>query len=901
MVTPMFASQNIALLRDVYVWSSQETNFASLDDEKYKLSKKLAEFLALLGNFLCNDPSLCPQGELPAFLDLLFAVFANPSLTVSIPALHCFSRFLKTTNLKLRDTDAMIRLMAGLLETSCARLIRYEAFSEDSNDPTYRLLVEDIDTFPERHAFLGNYRRFCRDIIESVARWQPEQATEHILGQASTRLHNLYRDQPAFQPNTFSRHSPTVLVVDVQVSVVGSALGGYLLWTSESTTEHEQDPRQTALEDSFERWCNQLLQIKFEDPEIAKKVVGLLAHFASKVLDSRPQFALSFLDYLLSLRLPDEPAHVQYSATVKELEKECRGTMQKLASRFADQFIDYYDALERKAQEIMASSPYDERQRASFAAFLYTIVHRTTKLDPATQAARLKQIHDQLKDAWEDKQLTESLASPQAFFALLGLDTLLEFLVQHGFHQIQDWSTQPLSAEGQAMQANVLDRAKRLPLEQTKALLRASMDGTSSQTQNTSVALWSEVITPMLPRLLKILSHAHVFENTDVWPGLSQEMLDTVRKLQTDRFWQAGISTESREQFFARVHESRSTYDGFASSVRGTVRQIRETCYDILCGLSRMRDRFYAIPDFATPLSEALFDNTHALSPHHMSMLLNAASHILLACPCELQSQFLPPLITRLFGELDMKINNDWNAHNQQVAARAANEDLTEEMRRESVLRQLTSTATTLVSKLFGSRPAQPTSLAAFLLSTPQALEPVLLFCKTLMQVRDSRSVAGTVRLLSSLIPRLSNEPAVLHFFADQILQASIASLHQPSLVDCHRDLASLIATLIRLDASTARTILLRLPGMDDEARIHHRLTQIVGAKEHEQRHMRSLVLDLLAPVRGVSIHELGKVEKPKPYQSKTMEQYMAVDGPARLERGGSQELEGVAAMFGND
>jgi hypothetical protein len=37
---------------------------------------------------------------------------------------------------------------------------RYTSWTE-SEDPTVQFLVEDIDTVPERHAFVGNYRRYC--------------------------------------------------------------------------------------------------------------------------------------------------------------------------------------------------------------------------------------------------------------------------------------------------------------------------------------------------------------------------------------------------------------------------------------------------------------------------------------------------------------------------------------------------------------------------------------------------------------------------------------------------------------------------------------------------------------------------------------------------------------------
>lgn len=78
-------------------------------------------------------------------------------------------------------------------------MIRYESFPEDSEDVTILFLNEDIDTIPERHAFLGNYRRFCAEVIDTLVRKTPVEALEHILGQATNMFQTLYNDQPPFQ------------------------------------------------------------------------------------------------------------------------------------------------------------------------------------------------------------------------------------------------------------------------------------------------------------------------------------------------------------------------------------------------------------------------------------------------------------------------------------------------------------------------------------------------------------------------------------------------------------------------------------------------------------------------------------------------------------------------------
>lgn len=92
----------------------------------------------------------------------------------------------------------MTPLIAPLLELCSSRLIRYESLPEDSDDPTLLFLLEDIDTIPERHAFLGNYRRYCSLAIELVVRQKQSEAIYHILGQVDNSMQHLYDDCPAF-------------------------------------------------------------------------------------------------------------------------------------------------------------------------------------------------------------------------------------------------------------------------------------------------------------------------------------------------------------------------------------------------------------------------------------------------------------------------------------------------------------------------------------------------------------------------------------------------------------------------------------------------------------------------------------------------------------------------------
>ena len=151
--------------------------------------------LCSLGNYLDRKFGAIPPGtNIQGFLQLMMLVAQSQSLVVSIPILLSWSRLL--SHRALGPAAAEMPFIVDLLELCCSRLVRYESFPEDVADPVYILLLEDTDTVPERHAFLGNYRRYCCSIIESIVHLKMSDTFSHILGRAERGLNTLYDGHP---------------------------------------------------------------------------------------------------------------------------------------------------------------------------------------------------------------------------------------------------------------------------------------------------------------------------------------------------------------------------------------------------------------------------------------------------------------------------------------------------------------------------------------------------------------------------------------------------------------------------------------------------------------------------------------------------------------------------------
>ena len=186
-VMPLFGTESVQSLQATYQWAKVDPN--DIDDAKYTLLQKTAKLLSRLGAWIEKNPALLPESsDLPRFFELLFEVARDLSLKVSEPVLRLWTHLLRIPT--LRDSAIIQQSIGPLMEMCSQRLVRYESLPEDTDDPIVTFINDDFDTIPEKHMFLGNYRRYCLDVVEAAVRKFPVDAVSHILGQAQA----LYRD-----------------------------------------------------------------------------------------------------------------------------------------------------------------------------------------------------------------------------------------------------------------------------------------------------------------------------------------------------------------------------------------------------------------------------------------------------------------------------------------------------------------------------------------------------------------------------------------------------------------------------------------------------------------------------------------------------------------------------------
>ncbi|KAG5288663.1 nuclear import and export protein Msn5 [Histoplasma capsulatum G186AR] len=929
LVNLVYQTQNIHVLQNLYNWSIVDVHDISVS--KYNISKKLSELISYIAGFLEEKNfDFHKDIDLATFFPFLMNILQHPSLTVSIPILHSWSRLLALS--KITGLDVIHRLIAPILETCTQRLVRYETLPEDIDDPTIIFLNEDIDTIPERHAFVGNYRRYCAQTIELIVYRCPHDAIPHILARADYVLNNLYNATAPFNPTTFKKHSLPLLQADTQFTVVEATLRGFSKWVEAHGNSPQQDEQQRlGLESSLESWALNLMQKNFQDPVVKERVIRLSVDFCYKALKNNQSFALKVLEHILTTSLPDLPEYPAYSEAVKELHNTATYEVRRLTIRYADYFSTFYDVLEQKIQEIVSMSSAEDKPQMELSSILLIIMQRAPQVDPTLRQSRLRLFIEPIIQSWSSGEFRQISASFGGFCQLLGLDQIWPYLQRVQAQKVEDWSMIPLDEEGRKIQAHMTSKFQQLPLRMTKTMLSVSTEKLQTTDPAYLIAcdLWRDSIPLILPTLLQLLSHAHAFHNSENCPGLPQDMAPLVGRILTDRFWQAGISSGSKEDFYARITTSKSTLEGFSSSVRGKVRAVREACYSILYSMSRLREHFYSFEELPVPLSQALFKDATSLSCHQLSVLLNVSRCIVDDCPARYRRHFLPPILSALFIQIDKKITAEWDMIEHRKAGMVES-DLTVEMKDESILRQLTYSVVIMVASLLdpqrgdpekatdpskqngtANQPSPGDSIRRFILSSPQILEPVILFCTHAIRMKDTRCCAIITRVIRSILDVFILEiddptaKSIREFISTDILKACITSVHEPYFVDMQKELAQLIASIWIVYGATSDTPTKIIESLPDMSKSKVAATYAGLRESRSSRQQKVLVLGLLEGLRGVSISEQGRIAGPPPVRRKPksalQERYtteMEGQEGGKVDINNGPDLTGVADMF---
>lgn len=415
-----------------------------------------------VGNYIISRAESLPDNvDIPSFLNLLLQIVASDSLHVSIPILHLWAQLLRLS--KIKSSDPTASMLEPLLSLCTERLIKYEVLPADANVPALVFLHEDLDTIPERHAFLGNYARFCRTIVENIVFKLPRDALSHILQRTDQVIQEVRSNESSFDAEKYKKSSSYAIRLDAQVTVVEAALLGYTAWRADRYKRPNAQafvPEQDEINQMLERYCRELFNLRFGEPNIQQRIIVLVADFALDPLKKVIPLVVSAYEYLLDIKAVllsgrKPTSNSQYNEDAKELQRFTSHQIQRLSLKFSDHLIDSFSEIESKIGQICQMQQIDEEDRDRCIAAMFMIIQRTTKLSREDQNQRLESYVAQPMSKWKDARFHEKMQSFAGFCDLLHIKDVEQYFCRRNAVQTEDWSTISLDKEGVAMKSQI--------------------------------------------------------------------------------------------------------------------------------------------------------------------------------------------------------------------------------------------------------------------------------------------------------------------------------------------------------------------------------------------------------------------------------------------------------------
>jgi exportin-5 len=952
LVHPLLHPDSVSLLQRLYEWSVVTVD--DIDSPRYTISKKLSELLSLFSDHICqHTPPDEGTLDLGPFINLLTIIAGHESLIVSIPIVHAWVKMLEVKAWRLAVTAR--KHVHAFVEVASRRVIQYDQLPSEPPHPVVVFVNDEIELHPERQGFYINYRRLCGGVVEWACLASPSDVMPFIMNRAGQILAGILSSQVQFNPSQYERVSDNILQADAAFTLVDAAGKGVDRMYLSPT---EQQEFRTQLRSWY---VDRLRGNNFHDPQIRQRQIRSAVEAANRVFQHDTEYAFIVLEHVLVSFMTKQEAHVVYTEAVDELSSYATNELRRLSLQHADYFVTFLEQIEAKFTELIGQIGANDRVRIELKSTLFSIVQRATAIDAGQRQARLEVFMRPIAASWSSPTVQNTLGSVEAFIHSQAFDQVAPYLASLNAGSIEDWTSVPYDGRGIRIQGQMTAGFAALPLRETRILLSISTErlGEGSEALNMVSSLWSSLVPTILEYVLRTTGYNHQLHDPASWPGVTPQSRPIIQRVLRDRYWQSGISSGSMGEFHSKVKATKSTLEGFASSVRGRIRNNLEQCYSILHTLARLGPVFYGFQQLPQLFAQFAIDSTGPLSPHHFSTVLQMLPKLIDECPPANRQHFLTPILSSLLVQMDTKLSHAWEKMGQRKQVKHDDEDLSDEMRDESVLRNTTQKAVNLVSLWLNPNReqalstkkslvnnnhladlAQPT-MRDFVLASTELLEKLLVFLTHALAFKDTKTSKTALNTIQRLIPDYATDRylrgdaviAAREYLSKNMLEVAITCLHDSYFADDQQHYAHLIATIWLCYGlpthhpategkpahenppltNTPRSVLLSLSGIT-ESKVDNAATLLLretgGGSTNVPKKTRAMILSLLEGVRGVRVSELGKIDT-KQQQSRILEKYkqrdllssgmQGVDGDGQQAHDGSEmDLGGVAAMFGS-
>lgn len=760
-----------------------------VEEDKYPIIKKFVDMVSCL--YVCIFKVKNDNNQVDKYLKLILKATFNPSLIVSGLTLDLWCSCLRNDDfLPLLEKFAI----PELLQFAADALVYYEQIDNHVS----RLFMEiDFQSKSEYQSFCSNYRKKIRDIIRLISCVKLDLTYDWLNARLNSYFSSTFGQQILNSTFLDTKTEPYLSALS-QFMIVECFINGCIRWKIwYSTEENDYKEKLDQILNKLEILSNQLIALNIKEPSLLKKEIQNFALFLTMLKDN---VLFTLLEKIITTATMDYPGvnleeRSEQSEAVRELRYACGIELNRMALLMPESLKGIYSDLENVVSRIMPNLSYHEK--ISFKSFLLTIVLKSS-LDGKEE--RFAEIVDPELIAWSEKSTVVGLSDLPWFMERLGIVQIAEYFQKRGINENSDLLSIPIDDEGKALKNELSKRWQTLfPVRATRMFIHYSMQSINNDENFKMLQeLWRPRIVPVLPYILRLLYQLQSYHDPENWKELPIIVQSFVKYSTVERFWEAGASNKSKDEFIDEHIKAMQTLRDFADSVGHIVRYTREYTLLVISVISSLGSVFFEIPNLAQLLLDSIAickPNSQDISPgvstHGWKHILNVAIRpVLKNCPEECIPKFMPEFLPKFFEIIDKLLYDKWN-HNiisssNETRGPTDDDEMTEEILEENLLRQLTTVVVLILIDLFGQvGPSSKQKLSYrqvmmrnVIFNDINVLAPFLKLLNHLILVKDTKCSFNAILIMKScLADVLIKNETVDEFFTVEVMKSLLQVL----------------------------------------------------------------------------------------------------------------------------
>ncbi|CUM62958.1 uncharacterized protein PRCAT00000518001 [Priceomyces carsonii] len=845
----IFTTQGIENLSQFY--QSLEIDPDDIDELVYSLLKKTVEMIVSLSEYLnigSKNRISWDNADVDSYLKLVLKTTNHPSLIISGLSLQMWVTILRFDELSSKDPIKGILL--ELLEIAANRTINYTLDENVSK----KFLDVDFDSTPDANSFLANYKKFNEDIVRITICKKPEEGLMWLerrlqtffssdLGAECINNYKLEENSEAFNYGT------------AQFNILENCMRGISRWRI-WYSEDDFDAINGRLNKLVESLGERLLAMNLASPLLIRKQVQTLVQFAPLLKDVSP-LMFQVLEKILTTATIEYPQDDDEKELIRDLRTCCGTELNRIAYIMPESLKKIFGDLENVVANILSSKKVTDHENVAFKSFLLVIASRSSLSGKDELFAK---IVDPEMAAWSAPETEKGLMDLHWFMERMGIVEIAGYFQRRGITANTNLLEAKMDDEGRGLKNRLKDRWSSIfPIRATRIFIQYSIEKLSHDSPEylKLLKLWKPRVQPIIPHILQLLTQIQAYHNPGNWKELPDEVQSFVRYSCMERFWQQGVSIQSKETFIEENVKAGLTLRDFADSVGHLIRYTREYAFLTIGSLSQLEDTLYEVPNIASMIWKSVAGDTTGVTLHSWKHMINSCLRsVVRNCPVKYVDIFMSDLLPKAFTDIDKLLVERWEKvyyNGLQLQGNEDDETLSEEMMEEHMLRQLIATVVRFLMDLvsqFNAKNVTDTQIACkrLIIENKDVMAPFLQICCHIIMFKDTKCSFNTILVVRNVLGDiLLRDDEVDKYLCENLVKALLHVLVDDYFVETHSEAAIALTTLYCALRSKndypARMMIQYLPNVTTQ-HVSNFETLLISSKS--LKHQRSALLELI-------------------------------------------------------